>query len=788
MKTLLFLLLTLSAAAQTVTSTTVPVNTNMVTQGKGTTFFNVNLQYQKLANMAALRALPITLVPDGSGIEVLGYYSAGDGGGGTYVLTNTVAGTNAFGGRVLAVGGAKSWQLINDSVVNPSQFGAIPNDLLDDQPGIQAASTYLASRMLGTNVIGGTLKFDPGEYRLSTSVICGARQTWTSDAEIAYTDYEYWLGTQTNAFSAGSTRLVQLFSTNQPLIVVNNSDTRMPLRYDAIIQEDGTYASSSIISVTFKNLVFIGTAYNFNSPVFRQAGCDGIYAENVWGVTIDNCFFHHFTGHAIHLRNVAAGRIKNNLLVTYFRGQNNIVLWGCNDTEVRNNIPQGGFGPRIWVTGNSCLGNMIQGNMAGAAFDQTFEGGGTCPVTNIVGGTVLELSRPHRLVTGSLVEIMATNYNQIPSGTSGRVYYAINLGDSSLSLATTMSNALAGTAVSMGALTTNTWICPGPAAGLYASWSSGSFTIDNNRFDRNFASGVILRDTLSVNIVGNNFLQNCYDFGNNAPSGFAQGSAISIISPCLDTAVNGNQFTDYGGTAQKRAVTVWDNVQTTAGAIVRMGVNSSSVGALAAQATNAWGLNNTNYTELPVLTLGTNFASSPIYFPSLSAGRVSSPISVPATDSVPTQFFLTNSVGSNTFGFGLFSSKRAFFTGGFGLTLLSFDEFDTNNSIISTGPRNVILTTGTRSGADLTGYNFEIRSGAGTGAATNSIISFLTPLVGSSGSAVQSQVKRAQIDSTQADRDTSLWLWNRDTGTLRRVGATNLTAGGVTLDFLYLKP
>ncbi len=43
MKTLLFLALAFNVAAQTVTSTTVPVNTNMVLQGRGTIFFNANL-------------------------------------------------------------------------------------------------------------------------------------------------------------------------------------------------------------------------------------------------------------------------------------------------------------------------------------------------------------------------------------------------------------------------------------------------------------------------------------------------------------------------------------------------------------------------------------------------------------------------------------------------------------------------------------------------------------------------------------------------------------------------
>ncbi len=134
-KLLLLFLLAYTSFAQSVVSTTVPVNTNMVLLGKGTNFPTANLQYFKLANMAALRALSTTLIPNGAGVDVLGYYSAGDGGGGTYVLTNTISGTNAYGGRIVANGGTKSWQLssLEFSVL---QFGATPLDAVDDTAAI----------------------------------------------------------------------------------------------------------------------------------------------------------------------------------------------------------------------------------------------------------------------------------------------------------------------------------------------------------------------------------------------------------------------------------------------------------------------------------------------------------------------------------------------------------------------------------------------------------------------------------------------------------------------------
>lgn len=57
-------------------------------------------------------------------VKVLGYYTPGDGGGGDYVITNSITGINSYGGRVLASGGSRSWDLIHDGIINVKQFGA----------------------------------------------------------------------------------------------------------------------------------------------------------------------------------------------------------------------------------------------------------------------------------------------------------------------------------------------------------------------------------------------------------------------------------------------------------------------------------------------------------------------------------------------------------------------------------------------------------------------------------------------------------------------------------------
>lgn len=182
MKKLLLLLFLLSytSLAQSVVSTTVPVSTNMVLLGKGTNFFNVNSNlfattarnYVDLPNMTALRALPITYLANGASVSLLGYYQPGDGGGGTYVLTNSIVGTNAYGGRILASGGTRSWDLLGPP--NAEQFGAKGDGTGNDADALNAAIAFTAERRVEL-IAAKTYRITKSVLQPSNSAINGRK-------------------------------------------------------------------------------------------------------------------------------------------------------------------------------------------------------------------------------------------------------------------------------------------------------------------------------------------------------------------------------------------------------------------------------------------------------------------------------------------------------------------------------------------------------------------------------------------------------------------------------------
>ena len=117
-----------------------------------------------LATIGDLKALPVDALRDGQACVVLGYHTAGDGGGGTFRwdASSSMAGN---GGTIFATSAANGrWIRQFSAMVNVKWFGAYGNGATDDVAALQAAFDYCAENRTialipdGTFVHTATLK------------------------------------------------------------------------------------------------------------------------------------------------------------------------------------------------------------------------------------------------------------------------------------------------------------------------------------------------------------------------------------------------------------------------------------------------------------------------------------------------------------------------------------------------------------------------------------------------------------------------------------------------------
>lgn len=102
-------------------------------------------------------------------VTVLGYYTPGDGGGGTFVVTNTVTGTN-IGTRIYSGTAGLSWErvLTVDQPWTPLMFGARCDLTNDDSAAIQAAVNKAAEA-------GGTVDFGSRVYSVTNETVIASK-------------------------------------------------------------------------------------------------------------------------------------------------------------------------------------------------------------------------------------------------------------------------------------------------------------------------------------------------------------------------------------------------------------------------------------------------------------------------------------------------------------------------------------------------------------------------------------------------------------------------------------
>lgn len=123
--------------------------------------FPLGATSKAVGTIAALKAL--NSHADGDQVQVAGYYTPGDGGGGTFYYDEGSSDTDNGGTVIAPTAGSGRWQRVYSGKVNVKWFGARGDGATDDTAAIQAAIDRFASGR-------GTIYFPKGIY-LSTATI-----------------------------------------------------------------------------------------------------------------------------------------------------------------------------------------------------------------------------------------------------------------------------------------------------------------------------------------------------------------------------------------------------------------------------------------------------------------------------------------------------------------------------------------------------------------------------------------------------------------------------------------
>lgn len=100
-------------------------------------------RYVVFNNVAAMKAADL---PAGYNTRTLGYHDINDGGAGTYSIRGKVAGETEDGGSVIFLENGNVAELIIIDEVNINQFGAVGDDVTDDNVAIVNAVTYASAK------------------------------------------------------------------------------------------------------------------------------------------------------------------------------------------------------------------------------------------------------------------------------------------------------------------------------------------------------------------------------------------------------------------------------------------------------------------------------------------------------------------------------------------------------------------------------------------------------------------------------------------------------------------
>lgn len=470
-------------------------------------------------NLTSMLAFPSTGVRPNTTVTLLGRAYAGDGGGGQFFINRTIA-TNTLeyadgnGGVYHTATGGGVWDRVEKSPADVRWWGADPTDLVDDTAAMQAALDYLRFATIHDDIrTGGVLKFGGrGSYRQSATLLAYPRirlkgegaypNNWSTDRPIG-DNYH------TNKFlqyNAGPVEIRLMTGSGVPQILVY-SDPTVDFVNDIQpneVQEDGSIMTTYVQGGGIEDIVL---AQDFAQGRYD---CHAIKLEGKFFYTIRNVSVVNNSGYRIFARDVN-GLVLENLYGASMnnRGAKGIFMIGNGDCHIVGAHHGGQNGPGIWMTGQTAGHGIVNGNyIFNAQRDQY-------PVTDVdTDNDIITITGEHTYETGMPVEWWNDDLGNAPGGIDPmRPYWAIRLSESQLALATTISNALAGTRINLTSQPTGSTnlIWAGPGNSMYLGWGARVSSIQGNRLEQNEEGSILIAGASTVTILDNNLYDNGFD-------------------------------------------------------------------------------------------------------------------------------------------------------------------------------------------------------------------------------------------------------------------------------------
>lgn len=478
MKYILALLLCFTALAQQ-TVNNFAVKTNLTISGVPPA-----LSVNTISNLAALNPVPSNGV-----VNVAGYLTAGDGGGGIFQQVSSAGVTNLAAISVVSTANTNyAWvRLWDKTTINPSWFGAFPNDQIDDAAQINAALNYNAA------LKAGTVQLLAGMYDISTTILVPYRANLRGADGWRFAGGVSSISTNISYLGGAPTCIRLAKGANTNMLTLNSTDG--PIAQFGDVLEDGEVVDNLTQSSLIENILFFGNGANQT-----RYDCHGIVSRAKWNASINNCTFVLIKGYAIWLFDANVFRINNIYMVGAVNQfpSKGMFVYSVADS-VFSGFEAGGYnGPSVWFNGTSSWVNLFSNSL----LYNNWQTNSIYEVTSWTTNTIANFSTELALETGDPLEFRTTG--NLPTGfTDTQLYFAVKFATNVFGFHTNRALALAGVYLpGTGAPSGTNYLTIGEPSGLYMSGGSKYNSFVNIRADQNSGPGVSFRDSSGNNVSG----------------------------------------------------------------------------------------------------------------------------------------------------------------------------------------------------------------------------------------------------------------------------------------------